>query len=228
MSMSASARTTGRPTAPAPRRLRPEPVVCAAVALFVISLALAKAAGLVGISTGELIVVSIRLLLPLLILRYWLLGGIVAMVADALDVVTIELVGLGGFGNHYEQTDKLLDSYYYCLELIVAWKWANPWVRLPAVILFGYRMVGAAMFEMSGLRALLIAFPNLFENWWLYCVVVMKWFPNLVPRTWRSTLIPLTLLLIPKLAQEYLLHVMEAEPWDWMKRNILQPIGVDV
>lgn len=228
MSMSASAGTTARTAPPAPRRLRPEAVVCAVVALFVISLAVGKVAGLIGISTGELIVVSIRLLLPLLILRYWLLGGIVAMAADALDVVTIELVGLGGFGNHYEQTDKLLDSYYYGLELIVAWRWGNPWVRLPAVVLFGYRIVGAVLFEVLDVRALLIVFPNLFENWWLYCVVVMKWFPNLVPRTWRSTLIPLTLLLIPKLAQEYLLHVMEAEPWDWMKRNILQPIGVDV
>jgi len=191
-----------------------------------VCLALARAAGLLGISTGELIVIAIRLFVPLLILRYWLVGGIVAMLADAFDVIIIELVGMGGFGNHYEQTDKLLDSYYYCLELTVALKWMSPWVRLPALMLFGYRLVGAVLFEVLDVRALLIVFPNLFEHWWIYCVVVMKWFPSLVPRGWRSTLIPLVLLLIPKMAQEYLLHVIEAEPWDWMKRTILGPIGI--
>jgi len=57
---------------------------------------------------------------------------------------------------------------------------------------------------------------------------VMKWFPAIVPKGWKSTLIPLVALLVPKLAQEYLLHVMEAEPWDWTKNNILHPIGINI
>jgi hypothetical protein len=30
------------------------------------------------------------------------------------------------------------------------------------------------------------------------------------------------MLLVPKMAQEYLLHYAEAEPWDWIKKNVLQ------
>jgi hypothetical protein len=208
--------------------VRPEPVILVMVPLFLAALWAGKAAGGVGISTGEFLVIAVRMLVPLLILRFWLLGGIAAMLADAADVILIELIGLGGFGDNYEQTDKLLDSYYYVLELVVALRWANQWLRRPAVILFVYRIVGAVLFEMLGARVLLIIFPNLFENWWLYCVVVLKWFPAIVPGNWRSTIIPMLLLLVPKLAQEYLLHVLEAEPWDWTKRNLLEPIGIDI
>ena len=137
-------------------------------------------------STGEWIVIGLRLVIPLLILRYWLLGGIVAMVLDALDVVIIELIGHGGFGSHYAELDKILDTYYLSLELFVAWRWTNPWTRIPAIALFGYRVVGVVLFEIIDARVILFIFPNLFENWWIYCVVVMKWFPKLVPGGWLA------------------------------------------
>ena len=80
--------------------------------------------------------------------------------------------------------------------------------------------------EPADTRLFLFLFPNLFENWWLYCVVVLKWFPSLVPHSWKGTVIPLVLLLIPKMGQEYLLHVTEAKPWNWTKENILDPVGL--
>lgn len=206
---------------------RAEPVLIAAVPVILAGLWAAKLAG-ASITGGELVVIAVRLALPLLILRYWLAGGIVAMLIDAADVILIEIVGLGGFGNHYAETDKLLDSWYYVLELVVAWRWANPWMRIPTIGLFSYRLVGALLFEAWGAHVLLFIFPNLFENWWLYCVVVMKWFPGAVPTNWKSTLIPLVALLVPKMAQEYLLHFAEAHPWDWTKDHILSPIGIEI
>ncbi len=173
-------------------------------------------------STGALLIIALRLLLPLTILRWPLFGGIAAMIVDALDVVLIELIHLGGFGSHYHSLDKVLDSYYLSLELIVAWRWDNSWMRWPALLLFPYRMVGVVLFELTDRRILLFIFPNLFENWWLYCVVVARFFPTIVPRSWKSTLVPLLLLLIPKMAQEYLLHFAEAQPWDWTKRHIFR------
>jgi hypothetical protein len=172
-------------------------------------------------SEGELIVIALRLAVPLLILRYPLTGGVAAMIIDALDVVIIDSLGLGGFGDHYSQLDKLLDSYYLTLELIVAFRWASPYTRLPAIALYVYRVVGVIAFETTGTRALLLVFPNLFENWWLYCVFVAQFFPRLYPKSMRSVAIPMILLLIPKLGQEYLLHYQEAEPWDWSKSHIL-------
>jgi hypothetical protein len=77
------------------------------------------------------------------------------------------------------------------------------------------------LFEITGVRWLLLVFPNMFENWWLYCVAVERFAPSLSPRSLRSAAIPFVLLLLPKLGQEYLLHYLEAKPWDWIKRNIL-------
>lgn len=204
----------------------PRREIAVAVGAAALLLDAAKLAGLLDISGGEVVIINLRLLAPLLILRFWLVGGVVAMLTDLVDVIVIELVGMGGFGEHYEQTDKLLDSYYYVLELVVALSWTSRWLRLPAVALFGYRVVGALLFEVTGVRALLIVFPNLFEHWWLYCVVTLKWFPRLIPGSWKGVVVAGIALLIPKLGQEYLLHVMEAEPWDWTKEHLLEPAGI--
>jgi hypothetical protein len=174
-------------------------------------------------SEGELIVIALRIVIPLMILRFPLAGGVVAMLLDAADVVLIEMIGLGGFGGHYPELDKALDTYYLTLELIVALRWTSPYARIPAAALYVYRGLGVIAFETTHLRVMLFIFPNLFENWWLYVVVVARFFPTLYPRSVRSVAVPLFLLLIPKMAQEYLLHYAEAEPWDWLKHHVLHP-----
>ncbi len=78
------------------------------------------------------------------------------------------------------------------------------------------------VFELTHARVLLFIFPNLFENSWVYCVVVARFWPRLYPRSVRAVAVPLVLLLIPKMAQEYLPHYAEAQPWDWTKRHILR------
>jgi hypothetical protein len=172
-----------------------------------------------------LIIIALRLIVPLLILRAPLVGGIAAMILDALDVVLIELIGLGGFGDYYAELDKLLDTWYLTLELFVAWRWwESAWARVPAITLYFYRLVGVVLFELTGERWLLLVFPNMFENWWLYVLIVEHFWPALYPRSIRTVAVPMVLLLIPKLAQEYLLHYAEAQPWDWIKRNL---IGTD-
>lgn len=173
-----------------------------------------------GLNAGELIVVAIRLLVPLLIFRHRLAGGIAAMLVDALDVVIIEQIPGGRF-HHYHTLDKLLDSYYLSIELFVALRWRNAWARWPAAALFVYRMIGVVLFELTERRIVLFIFPNLFENWWLYVVAVERFWPRLSPRSWGTTLVPLALLLIPKMGQEYLLHFAEAQPWNWFKENVL-------
>lgn len=191
--------------------------------LSILALNRSPQTGETALSEGELIVIAMRLVIPLLILRNPLVGGLAAMATDALDVVIIELIGLGGFGDHYAQLDKLLDTYYLTIELYVAWSW-DVWARAPAIFLYFYRVVGVILFEVIGTRWLLLVFPNMFENWWLYCVVVARFFPNIYPRSYKTVAIPMVLLFIPKLAQEYLLHYAEARPWDWIKENVL---GID-
>lgn len=173
-------------------------------------------------SAGEAVVITVRLAVPLLILRNALLGGLAAMLVDALDVVMVSFMHIGGFGAHYAPLDKGLDTYYLTLELWVALGWASAYAPLPAAGLYVYRLVGVVSFELSGWRPLLLMFPNLFENWWLYCVVVARFFPRLYPQSLRSVAWPLLLLLVPKLGQEYMLHYAEFQPWDWIKRNVIR------
>jgi hypothetical protein len=83
------------------------------------------------------------------------------------------------------------------------------------------------LFEFTEARIFLFFFPTMCENWWLYAVVVMNWFPRAVPHDTRTVIIPMLALLVPKMAQEYLLHFMEAKPWGWTQDHILEPIGID-
>jgi hypothetical protein len=172
------------------------------------------------VTIGQIIIIALRVVVPLLILRRPLAGGIIAMLLDALDVVLVELISEGGMGDHYHSIDKILDLWYLGLEAWVAWHWTARIPRLIAIGLFAWRVVGVILFELTDARWLLFAFPNLFEHWFLFVLIVWKWFPRVRLDTWRQALIWLVILYIPKLGQEYLLHVAEAQPWDWIKNQL--------
>lgn len=167
---------------------------------------------------GQLFVIALRVFVPLVILRNPLAGGIAAMLLDGLDVVIIELFGPGGMGEHYHRTDKVLDLYYLGLEAWVALSWTERIPRISAIALFLYRIAGVLMFELTQWRPALFIFPNLFEHWFLFYLIRNRLFPGLRLNAWKNTVIWLIILYIPKLAQEYLLHVAQAQPWDWAKR----------
>ena len=168
-------------------------------------------------TTGQLVVIGLRLVVPLLILKRPLAGGIIAMLLDALDVVIVEWFGPGGMGDHYHSIDKVLDLYYLGLEAWVALSWTERLPRLTAISLFVYRVAGVIVFELTNWRPALFLFPNLFEHWFLFVLVRNKWFPNLRLDSWGRIALWLVILYIPKLGQEYQLHVAEAQPWDWIK-----------
>ena len=171
---------------------------------------------------GQAIIIAARLLLPLLVVRWQLAGGIAAVLADGLDVVVVEFISDGGMGDHYHRLDKVLDTYYLALFAAVAWRWRNQWARRTALALFAYRLAGVALFEVTQARWVLFVFPNLFENWWFYCVLARGYWPSIAPTSMRTTATALVVLLVPKLAQEYLLHVAEAQPWNWTKEHLLR------
>ena len=131
----------------------------------------------------------------------------------AINAVTLEM---------FRDIDKALDTYYLTLELIVALRWQSAYARWPAVALYIYRGIGVILFEITHARIMLFIFPNLFENWWLYVVAVAQFWPRLYPRSAKTVAIPLFILLIPKMAQEYVLHYAELEPWDWIKHHVLR------
>jgi hypothetical protein len=175
------------------------------------------------VTTGAAIVIALRIIVPLLIFRKNLTGGVLAMLLDGFDVILIDFMKLGGFSGHYHEIDKVLDTYYLGIEAIVAWGWTNQFERLPSLFLFGLRVIGVVLFEITDERIVLFLFPNMFENWWLYVVAVRRWKPAWTPRSWRAVAIPMAILFVPKMAQEYLLHFAEAQPWNWFKENFWDP-----
>jgi hypothetical protein len=75
---------------------------------------------------------------------------------------------------------------------------------------------------VTGIRRLLFLFPNLFENFYLYYVVARRFFPKYAVNNPSQLGIVLFILLLPELAQEWVLHVQEIKPWDWLKRTLLE------
>jgi len=172
---------------------------------------------------AALIVIALRVVVPLSILRFPLGGALVAMALDAFDVVLVDaLAGAIGeqpeFGPVYASLDKVLDTWYLGIELYVAWtRWPEQLLRRTAAALFAWRVIGVVAFELTAIRPLLLVFPNLFENVYLYVTIVRRWAPRLVPRSPGSLVIVLGVLLVPKLAQEWLLHFQQFHPWQWLK-----------
>ena len=173
------------------------------------------------LTLGQTVVILLRLLVPLAIPRFPFWGGVAAMLLDGTDVIIVELFGAGGMGDHYHQLDKVLDLYYLGLEAWVSLRWSERLPRLVSITLFAYRVVGVVLFELLGARWLLFLFPNLFENWFLFVAGRDQFVPSYRLDSVRRVLTWILVLYIPKIGQEYLLHVAEAQPWDWFKENVL-------
>lgn len=169
---------------------------------------------------GQLIVIGLRLVIPLMILWRPLPGSIIAMLLDAFDVVIVEFFGPGGMGDHYHSIDKALDLYYLSLQAWVALSWDDKRIRLVAISLFLYRLVGVVIFEITGWRPTMFIFPNLFEHWFLFVLIRNSFFPGLLLDSWKRIATWLAILYIPKVVQEYILHVAQAQPWGWIKEQL--------
>ncbi len=166
---------------------------------------------------GPILVIILRLVVPVSIRRWPLWGTVACLVLDAVDVILIDVIKLGDFTN-YAQVDKLLDVYYLSFALIVSLAWQEKLAKNTSIILFIYRLLGVILFEVTQLRILLFIFPNMFENWFLFWAARNRYFANwqLTPK--RLTIV-FIILLIPKLAQEYILHVREMHPWNWIQEK---------
>jgi hypothetical protein len=117
-----------------------------------------------------LVIAAIRIAGSLPVLRWPLAGGILAVLVDLSDLLLRDVLDLGGVGD-YQSLDKWLDQVYLATFLIVALRWAG-WPRRIAVALYVYRLFGFVAFELTGERALLLVFPNVFEVWFLLVAAV--------------------------------------------------------
>ena len=150
-----------------------------------------------------LVIGAIRVLGSLPVLRWAFVGGLIAVFIDLSDLLWMNLLDLGGLGD-YQQFDKIVDQVYQVTFLWVALHWTGP-ARTISIALFAYRLVGFIAFEITGERAILLAFPNVFEYWFLFVASLPHWRPRFGFRRWE-TAIWLAVLTAMKEFQEYALH----------------------
>ncbi len=154
--------------------------------------------------------IIVRLLAPLLIWKWQFVGALVAIVADNLDVVVWDVMGVEKLSQYYNPIDKALDMWIYLVAgMVVLTKWKNKRAKKAGVVLLVWRLLGFLIYELTGWRYLLFIFPNLF---WTFFVVYTGWMAmtkkDPINSSRRLGLL-LLVLAIPKLAQEYLFHVVE-------------------
>ena len=171
-------------------------------------------------STEELVIAIIRILGSLLVFRWAFAGAVVAVLVDFADLFLRSYLELGGISN-YQAFDKWLDQVYLLAFLIVAWRWGGA-ERNVAVALYAFRLAGFIAFEVSGSRAVLLAFPNVFEFWFLFVAAQRHWWKDF-RYTAGNTAAVLGLLVPLKLFQEFALHVAKwldsfsaADAVDWV------------
>ncbi|MEH3155804.1 MAG: hypothetical protein PGN29_10795 [Gordonia paraffinivorans] len=168
-----------------------------------------------------LLVVAGRLLVPLLIPRFPVPAIIGALVLDAVDQTVFQQVpGLDISG--YQSYDKALDVYYLAIAYLATLQnWSDPLAFGIARFLFYYRLIGVVAFEYSSQRWLLLAFPNIFEYFFIaYELVRCRWAPT---RLGHRTLLLLAagIWVLIKLPQEWWLHVAELDVTDEVKTTVL-------
>src|SRR6266498_589168 len=175
---------------------------------------------------GPILVVILRLFVPLTILRWPFWGALVAILLDTHDQNMVRWFGSGwipwldtAFGQHYQLTDKLLDMYYLTLELIVVWRWQNGMIRKTAQYLYFWRLLGFITLEITRWAPVLILGPNVFENFFIFCLVVERYFPQFEINR-KNLPIILIAITIPKIAQEYMIHVLDSRPYVQFKQYL--------
>jgi hypothetical protein len=117
-----------------------------------------------------LVIGAIRIAGSLPVLRWPLLGGLLAVLVDLSDLLLQDVLDLGGIPD-YQSLDKWVDQVYLAAFLVVAWQWTGP-ARSIAIALYAFRLVGFLAFELTHDRNLLLLFPNVFEFWFLLVAAV--------------------------------------------------------
>ena len=152
-----------------------------------------------------LLVTLVRLAVPFAVFRWSLAGALAGIAADTFDFVAFRTFGFRPPGiEGYQIWDKLLDAWYLALLWTASRHWTDALARRAMTALLAWRLVGVVALGFTGLERLLVFAPNIVENFYLFWVASLKWFP------FRLTASRLAFILlavgIPKVWQEYMMH----------------------
>jgi len=154
------------------------------------------------VTLEEVVIGLIRVAGSLPVLRWALAGALIAILVDFSDLFWWNLI----------------DLVYMVTFLLAALRWRGV-TRRVALALFAFRMVGVAVFEVTQARWVLMAFPNVFEFWFVFVAARNHYFQRYELTAMRTALWLLVVLAL-KEGQEYFLHV-----WQYLDRfNAIQVV----
>jgi hypothetical protein len=162
------------------------------------------------------VILLARFLVPLTIFRWPLPGILACLVIDAADQTIFQQLGYDP--PFYQGYDKAMDVFYLAIAFVAT---LRNWTSLSAVavsrFLFFYRQVGVVAFELSGVRALLLVFPNTFEYFFIaYEAIRARWSPmRLALASWIG--LAAVIWVCIKLPQEYWIHVAQLDFTDTVR-----------
>ncbi|WP_433164160.1 hypothetical protein [Kribbella sp. CA-247076] len=160
-------------------------------------------------------VVLARFALPLLIPQFPLPAIIGCLLLDGVDQTIFQAFGFDP--PFYQSYDKAMDVFYLSVAYLAS---LRNWTSRAAVgisrFLFFFRQAGVVLFEVTGLRFLLLVFPNTFEYFFIaYEAVRSRWNPaRFDVRFWL--LVAAGIWLVIKLPQEYWIHIAQLDVTDLM------------
>jgi len=170
-----------------------------------------------------LYVTSLRILIPLLIFKWPLLGILASTFMDIKDWKLIKFQSSTDY-LFYQNWDKALDIYYLAIALFVTRSWKDKLAQKLAFFLFFYRLTGDLLFFFTQNRAFLFFFPNFFESFFVFYLLFTFIFRKAkIITSQKSWWILLIFLGLPKLIHEYFLHIIKTQPWQIY--NLGQKLG---
>jgi hypothetical protein len=161
-------------------------------------------------------VVLARLALPLLIPLFPLPAILACLLLDGVDQTIFQTFGYDP--PNYQSYDKAMDVFYLSIAYLASLRnWTNPSAVRVSRFLFFFRQVGVVAFELSGLRLLLLLFPNTFEYFFIaYEGVRTRRNPRRYGfRFW--VLVAAGIWIFIKLPQEYWIHIAQLDLTDTIR-----------
>ncbi len=166
-------------------------------------------------------VILARFLVPLLIPLWPLPAMIAALVIDAVDQTVFQAIAPDADLAWYQGYDKALDIYYLGIAYLSTLRnWTNHAAFQVSRFLYYYRLVGATLFEATGLRWLLLVFPNTFEYFFDTIEAIRtRWDPRRVSAALVVGIAAFIWIVI-KLPQEWWIHIARLDTTDIIQERI--------
>jgi hypothetical protein len=161
-------------------------------------------------------VVLARFALPLFIPVYPLPAIIACLLLDGVDQTIFQLFGFDP--PFYQSYDKAMDVFYLSIAYLASLRnWTHPGAVKISRFLFFFRQIGVVAFELTGLRWLLLVFPNTFEYFFIAYEGV-RTRRNPLRYTFKFwVIVAAAIWIFVKLPQEYWIHIAQLDLTDTIR-----------